>query len=118
MSCAAALAVLDTIENDDLLTHVKRVGERWGTTFDGVRHPLLAGHRGSGLWRGLVLTSPRAGDVEVAARAAGYLVNAVQPDVIRLAPALILSESDADAFSDALPGILDAAVASDTQDKS
>ena len=103
VSCAAALAVLDTIEADDLLTHVKRVGERWVTAFDGVRHPLLAGHRGSGLWRGLVLTSPRAGEVEVAARTAGFLVNAVQPDVVRLAPPLILSESDADAFSDALP---------------
>ena len=29
-SCAAALAVLDTIETDDLLTHVKDVGERLG----------------------------------------------------------------------------------------
>jgi acetylornithine/N-succinyldiaminopimelate aminotransferase len=113
VSCAAALAVLDTIENDDLLTHVKRVGERWVTAFDGVRHPLLASHRGSGLWRGLVLTSPRAGEVEAAARTAGFLVNAVQPDVVRLAPPLILSESDADVFSDALPGILDAVVESD-----
>ena len=38
--------MIDTIEADDLLTHVKRVGERWATGFDGVRHPLLAGHRG------------------------------------------------------------------------
>ena len=118
VSCAAALAVLDTIEKDDLLTHVKRVGERWVTAFDGVRHPLLAGHRGSGLWRGLVLTSPRAGDVEVSARAAGYLINAVQPDVVRLAPPLILSESDADAFSGALPGILDTVVVWDTEEES
>jgi acetylornithine aminotransferase len=61
-----------------------------------------------------VLTSPRAGDVEVAARAAGFLVNAVQPDVVRLAPPLILGEADADAFSGALTGILDAAAGSET----
>jgi acetylornithine aminotransferase len=114
VSCAAALAVLDTIEQEDLLTHVKRVGERWAEAFDRIGHSLLAGHRGSGLWRGLVLTSPRAGNVEVAARAAGFLVNAVQPDVVRLAPPLILGEADADAFSGALTGILDAATGSET----
>jgi acetylornithine aminotransferase len=109
VSCAAALAVLDTIESDDLLTHVKRVGERWATSFDGIEHPLLAGHRGVGLWRALVLTSPEAGQVEAAARTAGFLVNAVKPDAVRLAPPLILTEDEADSFTAALPGILDAA---------
>src|SRR6478672_272332 len=103
VSCAAALAVIDTIEADDLLTHVKRVGERWATGFEGIRHPLLAGHRGSGLWRALELTSPQAGAVEAAARSAGFLVNAVQPDAVRLAPPLILTEAEADSFTLALP---------------
>ncbi len=109
VSCAAALAVIDTIEADDLLTHVKRVGERWANGFDGIQHPLLAGHRGSGLWRALQLTSPQAGAVEAAARTAGFLVNAVQPDAVRLAPPLILTEEQADAFVTALPSILDEA---------
>jgi acetylornithine/N-succinyldiaminopimelate aminotransferase len=107
VSCAAALAVLDTIESDDLLTHVKRVGERWATAFDGIEHPLLAGNRGTGLWRALALTAPAAVAVEAAARTAGFLVNAVQPDAVRLAPPLILTEDEADAFSAALPAILD-----------
>jgi acetylornithine/N-succinyldiaminopimelate aminotransferase len=46
--------------------------------------------------------------VEAAARQAGFLVNAVQPDAIRLAPPLILSAAQADQFAAALPGILDA----------
>jgi len=112
VSCAAALAVLDTIEAEDLLTHVKSVGERWASAFEGLDHPILAGQRGSGLWRGLVLTQARAAEVEVAARRAGFLVNAVQPDVVRLAPPLIITEAEADSFVDALPGILDAAVPS------
>src|SRR6266581_4905351 len=45
-------------------------------------------------------------DVEAAARRAGFLVNAVQPDAIRLAPPLILSAGQADEFIAALPGIL------------
>jgi acetylornithine/succinyldiaminopimelate/putrescine aminotransferase len=48
-----------------------------------------------------------APDVEAAARRAGFLVNAVQPDAIRLAPPLILSAGQADEFIAALPGILD-----------
>jgi acetylornithine aminotransferase len=47
--------------------------------------------------------------VEEAARQAGFLVNAVQPDAIRLAPPLILSAGQARQFTDALPAILDAA---------
>jgi acetylornithine aminotransferase len=44
--------------------------------------------------------------VETAARQAGFLVNAVQPDAIRLAPPLVLSAGQARSFTDALPGIL------------
>ena len=44
------------------------------------------------------------------AREAGFLVNAVQPDAIRLAPPLILTTAQADTFVAALPSILDEAV--------
>jgi acetylornithine aminotransferase len=52
--------------------------------------------RGSGLWRALVLGRPVAAQVEAAARRAGILVNAVQPDAIRIAPPLVLSAAEAD----------------------
>jgi acetylornithine/N-succinyldiaminopimelate aminotransferase len=109
VSCAAALAVLDTIEADDLLTHVKVVGERLAGGLDATRHPLLAGHRGLGLWRALLLARPLAGAAETAARQAGFLVNAVRPDVVRLAPPLVLTAAEADSFVRALPAILDVA---------
>ena len=67
----------------------------------------MAGVRGAGLWRAVVLTADVAPDVEAAARRAGFLVNAVQPDAIRLAPPLILSAAEADEFTAALPRILD-----------
>jgi acetylornithine aminotransferase len=47
--------------------------------------------------------------VEAAARSAGFLVNAAAPDVVRLAPALIITEHQLDTFITALPGILDTA---------
>ena len=107
VACAAALAVLDTIERDGLLAHVTAVGDHLAASLSQISHPLLAGVRGAGLWRAVVLTAELAPDVELAARRAGFLVNAVQPDAIRLAPPLILSAAEADEFTAALPGILE-----------
>ena len=91
VACAAALAVLEVIERDGLLAHVNAVGEHLAAGLGEVSHPLVSGVRGLGLWRAVVLTAEVAPDVEAAARRAGFLVNAVQPDAIRLAPPLILS---------------------------
>src|SRR5580693_7208585 len=106
VACAAALAVLDTIERDGLLAHVTSVGEHLAAGLQAVDHPLVAGVRGAGLWQAVVLTADVAPDVDAAARRAGFLVNAVQPDAIRLAPPLILSAAQADEFIAAWPGIL------------
>jgi len=106
VACAAALAVLDVIERDGLLAHVTDVGEHLAAGLGQVSHPLVAGVRGVGLWRAVVLTAPLAPGLEAAARRAGFLVNAVQPDAIRLAPPLILTAAEADEFTAALPAIL------------
>jgi len=106
VACAAALAVLDTIERDGLLAHATAVGEHLAAGLEAVGHPLVSGVRGRGLWRAVVLTADRAADVEAAARRAGFLVNAVQPDAIRLAPPLILTAAEADSFIAEWPAIL------------
>jgi len=111
VACAAALAVLDTIEVQGLLGNAAAVGQRLASGLAGVSHPLLRGARGRGLWLAVLLDGPAAGPVEAACRDAGYLVNAVQPDVIRLAPPLILEPAQAGAFVAALPAILDQAAA-------
>ena len=108
VACAAALAVLDTIEADGLLEHAAAVGRQLADGLAQVSHPLLRGVRGRGLWLAAVLTQPLAAQAEAAARDAGFLVNAVQPDAVRLAPALILRHDQAAAFLDAWPAILDA----------
>jgi acetylornithine aminotransferase len=92
VSCAAALAVLRTIEQDDLLTRVRRVGAVLGAGLLELTDPLVEQVRGSGLWWGVQLRAEVAGMVEAAARDRGLLVNAVKPNVIRLAPALIVDE--------------------------
>ena len=111
VACAAALAVLDTIESEGLLAHAAAVGEGLSAGLAAIGHPLLAGVRGRGLWLAAVLASPAAGAVEAASRRAGFLVNAVQPDAIRLAPPLILDAAQAAEFLAALPAILTEAAA-------
>jgi acetylornithine aminotransferase len=107
VACAAALAVLDTIEAEGLLAHAAETGDGLAAGIAAAGHPLVAGVRGRGLWLAIALTGPLAASVEAAARRAGYLVNAVQPDAIRLAPPLILTAAQADSFVAALPRILD-----------
>jgi len=106
VACAAALAVLNTIESGDLLNNVKAVGETLANGIAAIDHPLLSGVRGSGLWLAAVLTADKAPQVNNAARQAGFLVNAVQPDAVRLAPPLILTQAEATGFVEALPAIL------------
>jgi acetylornithine aminotransferase len=117
VSCAAALAVLTTIEQDGLLDHVTTVGSELKEGIAAIDHPLLAGVRGRGLWLAAVLTSPAAAAVQDAARNAGFLVNAVQPDAVRLAPPLVLTAAQARSLVEALPGILDAASTAAEQEK-
>jgi acetylornithine aminotransferase len=107
--CAAALAVLDTIERDGLLEAATKLGDALAEGILGLEHPLIAGVRGIGLWRAIVLTAPLATAVEQAARAAGFLINAPAADVLRLAPPLVVQEDQLDAFVAALPKILNAA---------
>jgi acetylornithine aminotransferase len=106
VACAAARAVLTTIESDGLLAQAAAVGGQLATGLGGAVHPLLSGVRGRGLWLAALLTTPAAAAVEAACRQAGFLVNAVQPDAIRLAPPLILQASQAEEFLDAWPDIL------------
>ena len=109
VSCAAALAVLDTIEAEGLLARVTVVGDRLRTGIRTLQHPLVAGVRGVGLMLAIELVAPAAAAVEAAAREAGFLVNAVAPDTIRLVPPLVLTDAQVAAFLDALPGVLDSA---------
>jgi acetylornithine aminotransferase len=111
VSCAAALAVLDTIEADGLLQRAESLGKALSAGITGLGHPLVATVRGSGLMLGIVLTAPVAAQVETAARKHGFLVNAVAPDVVRLVPPLVLTDPQADSFLSALPKVLDAATA-------
>ncbi|MEC3919799.1 acetylornithine transaminase [Nocardia sp. CDC160] len=110
---AAALAVLRTIDEEGLLSHVETVGKILIDGIEHLDHPLIDHVRGAGLLIGIQLTADVAPQVDAAAREAGYLVNPCKPNVIRLAPPLVLTETQAENFLSDLPGILDAAQATE-----
>ncbi|WP_329045258.1 acetylornithine transaminase [Amycolatopsis sp. NBC_01488] len=105
--CAAGLAVLKTIAADGLLDHVSALGKDIAAGVEALGHPLVAGVRGSGLLLGIALRQPVSGAVAKAVQDAGYLVNPVAPDTIRLAPPLVLDGDQAQGFLTALPNALD-----------
>ena len=106
VSCAAALAVINTIESQGLLEHVSRMGAHLSQSIVALEHDNIAGVRGVGLLQAVVLQGVTGSAVEAAARAKGFLVNAVAPDAIRLAPPLVITQVEIDEFVQALPEIL------------
>jgi acetylornithine/N-succinyldiaminopimelate aminotransferase len=112
LACAAGLAVLDTIAKDGLLEHATAMGERLAKGVLALGHPLVAGVRGRGLHRAIVLSADTSAAVADRAHRAGFIVNPVQPDAVRITPPLVITAAQVDDFVAALPALLDGPVPS------
>jgi acetylornithine aminotransferase len=109
LAAAAGLAVLDAIEREGLLEHVREVGAHLVRSVTALGHPLVTGIRGAGLLQAITLARGIAPAVASAARQGGFIVNPVAPHAIRLAPPLVVTMDQLDTFVAALPAFLDAA---------
>ena len=86
--CAAANAVIDTIEAEDLLANVATQSQ---AIRDGLAdHPSVQTIRGRGLMLGIVLDAP----LNLDPLDYGLIINKPQPDVIRLVPPLNISADE------------------------
>ena len=86
---SAALATLSFIEKEDLLNNATNMGQlliKLITQIEGVTEV-----RGRGLLLGVGLKEVKAKDVELECRKLGLLLNAVNENTLRLAPALIVN---------------------------
>lgn len=118
LATAAGLAVLHVVERDGLAARARSIGDQLQAAVDALvgqpeerRPPLLVGLRGVGALQALVLDAPASKDVAAAALEAGFIVNAVAPDAVRVAPPLVLTDAQLAEFTGALPGILQRAAA-------
>ncbi len=98
VAAAAALATIGVLERDGVLSHVTQVGTKLRADLTAIGSPLIQEVRGTGLLIAIELTSEVAPAVAAAALSAGFIVNPVAPNAIRLAPPLILTTEQATDF--------------------
>jgi acetylornithine/N-succinyldiaminopimelate aminotransferase len=107
VACAAALAVIATIEKEGLLAHATLLGQKFREGLGA--DPRVTEVRGEGLLIGLDLAEEKSADVAAAALEQGFIVNNPTPSRVRFAPPLVLTDEDVEAFLAAWPGLLDRA---------
>ncbi|WP_310449147.1 aspartate aminotransferase family protein [Sulfuritalea sp.] len=95
LACVAALTTLDVIEADGLMAHAAKLGE---AIRNGLREglsgiPGVVEVRGDGLMIGVELDRP-CGDLVQRGLAAGLLINVTADKVVRLLPALVMSDAE------------------------
>ena len=104
---AGALAVVKTIEEENIVERAARIGDYFMEQLQGLkrRHDRIETIRGRGLLLGIKLREDGAPLVN-ACLARGFVINCVQGDILRLAPPLIISTDEIDALIDCLDNIL------------
>jgi 4-aminobutyrate aminotransferase-like enzyme len=75
VSCAAAAATLDVIEQDNLVNHAKNVGAVFLRELHSIDHHSIASRRGRGLFFALELETDGAADESLAAHVVEYARN-------------------------------------------
>ncbi len=119
LGTAVADAVLAEIENSHLVENAAARGEQLRSVIESMESPLIGGVRGLGLLIGVALTQPVAGDLVAAAQRHGLIVNAANPQTVRIAPALNIGDAEVEEFQTlfaaALADVQAAATASDTR---
>ncbi|MDY6905540.1 MAG: acetylornithine transaminase [Thermodesulfobacteriota bacterium] len=105
--CAAALAVLTTIENEGVLAHCREMGGYFKSQLIGLKekHDSIREVRGIGLLLGLVLNMDGA-PVVSACLEKGFLINCIQDNVLRFAPPLVITKAEIDGLITCLDAVL------------
>lgn len=94
LSAAAALAVIDAIEQDSLVDRVRVAHDALAMGFVDGSRGLVSHVRGRGLLLAAVVAPGNAAMLERACRDQGVIVNAVSADAIRIAPPLVITDRD------------------------
>ncbi len=98
LMCAVAHAVVTHILENDILGNVRRVGAFLKRGLEQLKseQPLIQTVRGDGLLLAVDLSAERAPDVVKLGLDEGVLLNATGPTTLRLAPALTLTQAEAE----------------------
>lgn len=108
---AAALAVIDVIEKEELVERAARTGEALARGLGSIA-PNGSEVRGLGLLLGVALEAPLARRVAEEAFDRGVLVNDATPNVVRVAPPLVITDEE---IERSLSVLADAFAAAETE---
>mgnify|MGYP000695847760 CR=1 FL=1 len=116
LGCAAALAVINQIKQDNLTQRATALGEQIINTLKenlgNVSY--VTSIRGKGLMIGIEMSAP-CPELVPLAKAAGILLNITSENVIRLLPALTMTDEEADFLADSIVKIVKLYAADDRQ---
>jgi acetylornithine aminotransferase len=98
VACAAALAVLDTIEKESLLDAARERGAQLAGALAAAEQ--VVDVTGRGLLLGAQLAASSAPQIVSRAQSAGFLLNNTGPDRLRFAPPLTITAPDIAQFAD------------------
>ena len=114
LACAVAIAVIDTMKRENILTHVNEVGEFFHAQLHALaaRHDCIVDVRGMGLMLGLELNSAELAK-QVAAQMMDrrIIINRTSETVLRFLPPYILEREHVETAISALDEILKASAA-------
>ena len=98
LACAAAIAVIEAIEEDKLLDNANAVGEYTRGKLEQLREkfPIIDHIRGKGLMLGLQLNMPGAAIVSRCLEK-GLRINCTQETVLRMMPSMTVTQDEIDA---------------------
>jgi acetylornithine/succinyldiaminopimelate/putrescine aminotransferase len=107
LACIAALATIETIEEDGLLKRAEELGDYFRQRFEALRSrcPLIQEVRVKGVMIGVELTGDGAPVVK-ACLERRLLINCTHTTVLRLLPALTLTDAERDQGCDILEDVL------------
>ena len=107
IACAAGIAVVDAIEEDDLLENAVKMGEYAKLKLEqlGEKYDIIKEVRGIGLMIGVQLSSPGAEIVDKCL-ARGLRINCTNNTVLRFMPAMIVTKEQIDEAINILDSVM------------
>lgn len=109
LACVAGLAVMDVILNEKLVDNACEMGSYFFEKLSqlAVKHSIITEIRNKGLLIGVQLSVAKAKEIKDMCFKKGYLIGNVGANILRLAPPLIINETDIDEMISALDSVLE-----------
>ena len=104
IACAAAVATIRTINEENLVENARKMGEYWNSKMEALcaKYDFIDSPRGIGLMRAVNVQRDLAPTIVDRAMHHGVLLNALGTNTLRIVPPLIVSQGDLDEAADKL----------------